>query len=128
MPQLANQTVTGPGAVAHTFKPRGITGGVATLVESTGVPVADKELTVSAARTPNGAVKFTLKLMLPQVQDVEVGGITQPTAVRKAYGTVTLSADPRSTAAERLELLEMTLSAVGAADNVKLFKDLEYFW
>lgn len=128
MPQLANLTIRGAGAVDHVFKPRDIVGGVATLVKSTGVPLADRVATVSTTRTPSGAVKVVAKLKIPIVQDMTVNGVTKPTVVRTMYGTITFTADAASTSDERIDILEQTGSLMGSDPCVKAFQDLEFFW
>lgn len=128
MPALANLTLVGPGATNHVFKPRDIVQGVATLVESTGVPLEDRKATASITRTANGRVKVVLKLQFPVCQDMEVNGVTKPTLVRTAYADITLSADSSSTTEERQELIEMVNSFNGHTDVIKLFKDLESYY
>lgn len=127
MPNMANFTLVGPGAVNWVFKPANVIGGVATFVKSNGVPLADQTLKLTPSRTPTGRVKLDFKLTIPVVQDMEVGGITKPTVVRTAYFSGTLTADPASTAAERLELMELVDSLVGSDNAIAAFKDLEYF-
>lgn len=55
MPQLQNIVLTDRATtpVNHTFVPRDIDrNGVATVVESTGVPVGENQLSISLTRTP----------------------------------------------------------------------------
>jgi hypothetical protein len=127
MPNMANMTLVGPGAVNWVFKPVNVVGGEATFVKSTGVPLADQVAKIKVTRTASGRVKVDLRLSLPVVQDMEVNGVTRPTIVRTAYFNGTLSADATSTTAERQELLELVNSLNGGANNLAAFKDLEYF-
>ncbi len=103
MPQFAPIAINDRNdpAVLHTFKPRGIANGVATWVESSGIPLGDKRLTVSSVRTGNGRTKVTLKLALPVVSDQVVNGVSQPTVVRTAYADCTFSFDAASSKLER---------------------------
>lgn len=124
MPQLSNLTLNGGGA-DHEFKARDIVGGVATLVESNGVPIADRRLTISLNRTTQGRVKGVLKFVLPEVQDVVVNGVSRPTVVRTAYADITLTFDQTSNLAERGELIDMIKSFFGSTMCGDVFYDLE---
>lgn len=104
MPQLTSIVLKDNAATDHTFAPRDIVGGVTTLVESTGVPIADKTVTVSLNRTATGRRKVNIKLAIPVVQDQVVSGITRPTVVRTAYADLTLTFDGASTTTERADL------------------------
>lgn len=103
MPQFAPITVKdgAPTPVDRTFNPRDITQGVATLTESTGVPLADNRLTMSLVRTQAGKSKATLRFVLPIVQDAVVNGVTRPTLVRTAYADLTLTFEDSSTEQDR---------------------------
>lgn len=127
MPNMANMTLVGPGAVNWVFKPVNVVGGEATFVKSTGVPLADQVAKIKVTRTTTGRVKVDLRLSIPVVQDMEVNGVTRPTIVRTAYYNATFSADSTSTTAERLELIELVNSLTGGDNNIAAFKDLEYF-
>jgi hypothetical protein len=104
--------------VDHTFNPRGIEGGIATLVESvSGVPLADRRITIGQVRSANGRVKVTLKVALPVVQDVTVGGVTKPTIVRTAYADVTFNFDQASTTQERDDCVGFVEGLLAWTDN-----------
>lgn len=125
MPQLASVTLN-DGTTDHAFAPRGIdTSGVATLVESTGVPVGDRRLTVSRTRTQQGREKSTLKLTLPEIQDVEVAGVTRPTIVRSAYAELTFSFDATSSTTERGHMMSLISSLLGKTDIIAVVRDLQ---
>jgi len=90
-----------------TFAPRDIVNGVATLVNSTGVPIGDKRLSLAIQNVGNnGRRRVSFKLVLPVVQDVVVAGISKPTVVRTAYADVTLTFDATSSLNERKDLRE----------------------
>lgn len=112
MPQIAD-VVLNDSVDDRTFTPRDITAGVATLIESTGVPVGDNRLTVSLVRTSSGRYKTTYKFALPQVQDVTVNGIVKPTIVRTAYVDVVMTFDESSSQSERGEAVKLTESLLG---------------
>lgn len=113
MPQMIN-LVLNDGAADHTFKPRGIDQkNVATLVESTGVPIADRRLTVQRSRTAQGREKVVLKMTLPVVVDANENGITRPTVVRTAYADITFSFDGSSTSLERAQARFMLMDLLG---------------
>jgi hypothetical protein len=104
MPQL-NAIVLSDGTDNHTFSPRGVdNSGVATLVKSSGVPVADERLTIARSRTSAGREKVTVKMTIPVVQDVVVAGVSRPTVVRAAYADLTFSFDGTSSTEERSDI------------------------
>ncbi len=127
MPNMANVTLVGPGAVNWVFKPRDNVGGVATFVKSNGVPLADVILKIKPSRTANGRVKMDFNLSIPVVQDMEVSGVTKPMVVRSAYFSGTFSADSGSDNDERMEILELVDYLVGSAESIAVFRDLEFF-
>lgn len=104
MPQLNTVVLKDAADVDHSFEPSGINGGVATLVNSTGVPIGDKTVSISSTRTTTGRRKVTMKMVMPIVQDVVSGGVSRPTVVRTAYADVTLTFDGTSTPTERDDL------------------------
>lgn len=105
MPQFASMVLKDHAAADHTFVPRDITGGVATAVESTGVPLGEKTASFSIQRTSTGKRKVTMKMVVPQVQDIVVAGISKPTVVRTAYMDITFTFDSTSNTAERQDAL-----------------------
>lgn len=113
MPQMAPIALN-DGTSDHTFNPRGIdANNVATLVESTGVPLGDKRLTVQRSRTTQGREKVTLKMTFPVVQTQTENGISSPKIVRSAYADVTLSFDPGSSTSERNDMRLMLADLLG---------------
>jgi len=113
MTQLVTVVLKDAAAADHSFIPRDITGGVATLVNSTGVPIGEKTVSVSTSRTTSGRRKTTLKLVIPVVQDVVVAGISKPTVVRTAYCDVGFTFDGTSNHDERADILAYLVSALG---------------
>lgn len=110
MPQLNTLVLKNSADADVTFNPRDITGGIATLVSSTGVPIGDKRVTISHSRTTTGREKVTMKIVLPVVQDVVVAGISKPTVVRAAYADIVLTFDGTSNATEREDMLAACVS------------------
>jgi len=86
----------------HTFKPRDITGGVTTLVESQGgIPLGDRRITMSQTRSTNGRVRVTVKLALPVLEDMTVNGVVRKTVTRTNYVDCVFNFDATSTTRER---------------------------
>jgi hypothetical protein len=113
MPQLTSIVLKDNADADHTFTPNNVQGGVATLVESTGVPLGDKRITVAQNQTAQGRRKVTLKLAIPVLQDAVVNGVTRPTVVRVAYCDMTLSFDGSSSTSERKDVLAYAESLLG---------------
>lgn len=118
MPSLQNTVLTDRAAtpVNHTFVPRDIVSNVGTVVNSTGVPLADKRLTTSLTKTQGaGNYKAVIKLAVPVVQDQTVNGIISPMVVRTAYAELTFTFAPTSTEQERKDVVGMMQSALAPA-------------
>jgi hypothetical protein len=117
MPQLASLILTDRAAtpVNHTFVPRDIVNNVATVVESTGVPVGDKRVTLSTRRTPQGNVIVDLKMTFPIVNDQTINGVTTPVVVRTGYADLSLKFSATSTEQERKDLVGQLYSALDAS-------------
>lgn len=107
MPQLAPIVFTDDQGDSHTFTPNGMSNGVATLVQSTGVPIGNKRLTVASTQTQTGKLKTSIKLAVPVVQDVVSAGISKPTVVRTAYVDIVFTFDNTSSDMERGHLWSM---------------------
>jgi len=108
------------------FAPRDIANGVATHVNSTGVPIADKRLSYAQTRTAgNGRTKLSYKLAVPVVQDVNVGGVSRPTVVRSAYVDLTVTFDATSSVTERQDVRNMLLSFLGTEMAGRTIESLE---
>jgi len=118
MPQLQNVVLTDRKAtpVAHTFTPRDITSGVATVIETTGVPVGNSRLSLSLRQTgQNGRYKAEMKLAVPVVVNETINGVTVPKVARTAYADVTFTFDPTSTEAERNDIVGMLADSLGVS-------------
>jgi len=115
MPQLQNIVLTDrstPTPVNHTYTPRDIVGGVAEVVESTGVPIGDNRFTVSLKETAQGRFKGVLKGQFPIVQNQTINGVTTPVVVRTSYCTMEFSFDKSSTEQERKDCVGLMQSSL----------------
>lgn len=112
MPAIQNLVLTDRAAtpVAHTFVPRGISNGVATVVSSNGTAVADKIFS-QATRRASGKVKVRQVLRIPVVQTETINGISRPRVVRESISDVTHTFSTESTQQERDDHIGMFMSA-----------------
>jgi len=118
MPQLTKIVLTDATAAPHEFKPREIAAGVATLVESTGVPIGDRRITMSLTRTKDsGRVKPTFKIAFPVVDNAVVNGVTRATVVRTNYAEISFNFDPTSTSQERDNMLVLMKHLLDGNEN-----------
>lgn len=120
MPQLQNIVLTDRAAtpVNHTYTPRDSVGGVAEVVESTGVPIGDNRFTVSLKETAQGRFKGVLKGQFPIVQNQTINGVTTPVVVRTSYCTVEFSFDKSSTEQERKDCVGLMQSSLDASKTL----------
>ncbi len=127
MPQLQNLVLTDRATtpVNHTFTPRDIVGNVATVVESTGVPIGDKRVSLSLTRTNgSGRYKAVVKGVFPIVQDQTINGVTTPTIVRTAYADVEFTFDASSTEQERKDVVGQIYTALGTSAGAVMVNDM----
>lgn len=111
MGQLASITLN-DGTSDLVFKPAGIdSNNVATLVNSDGVIVKDKSLTVSA-RLSAQRRKTTTKVVLPVVQDEIINGIVSPKGVRTSYVRIDTDFSVYATTEEREQAINLATAAV----------------
>lgn len=129
MPQIA-PVVVNNGTADLTFSPRGQDGaGVTTFAHSSGVPIADKRITIQRSRTANsGREKVTLKATVPVVVEALENGVAGLAPVRTAYCDVSFTFDKSSTEAERTALRSMVADLLGAPVVGALVDDLEYLY
>lgn len=116
MPSLQNLVLTDRAAtpVAHTFTPRGQPNGVATVVETTGVPIGESRYTISTRRV-NGKIKVRAVLSVPVVQTEIINGITKPKVVRESVVDATFTFSAESTEAERNNVVGMFADSFGTS-------------
>lgn len=122
MPQLQNLVLTDRAAtpVAHTFVPESIDkGGVASVVESSGVPFGNNRVTLSLTRNPGtGKYKGVIQFTFPIVQNATVNGVTNPVIVRTAYANLQFTFDSSSSEQERKDCVGMVYSALDASKTL----------
>jgi len=117
MPQLANLILTDRAGtpVNHTYVPRDIVSNVATVVESTGVPVGDKRVTLSLRNTAGGNSIVTIRGVFPIVNDQTINGVTTPVVVRTAYVDFEFKFSATSTEQERKDVVGLMQSSLDAS-------------
>lgn len=118
MPAMSNLTLNGLSGADHVFAPFGIDPkGVATFVVPGTSPLADEKLSIGVTRAPNGGkIKTEIRMSLPKVQDVEVGGVTRPVVVRTGNVLLTISTDPGAPHTDRDELVLLLASMLNNTD------------
>jgi len=99
------------------YDPISIRDGVVEFSYGTGVPLADKRVTISVNRTPAGRRNVILKGNFPIVQDRTVDGVTSPAIVRVAYADIKFSFDASSTEEERGDAINRMLSLISSSAN-----------
>lgn len=116
MPALQNLVVNDRAAtpVAHTFTPRDFINGVATVVESTGVPIGEKRYSISTRRV-NGRIKNRVVFAVPVVQTETINGISKPRVVREAIVDATFSFASDSSEQERADAVGMFADSLATA-------------
>lgn len=114
MPALQNVVLTDRAStpVAHTFTPRDVKDGTGLLVNTAGVPVGEKKLTVSMRKT-GSKYKGKLTLSVPVVVDETINGVVTPKVVRTAYATIEVQFDDTSSTQERTNLIGMLADSLG---------------
>lgn len=127
MPQLAPVILKDDLDANHTFNPKGIVVNVATLAESSGVPIGNNTIQIrhDSGKGPLGREKVKISFQLPVVQNVEVSGVTRPTVVRVAYGDITFSFDKGSGTAERANTIAFAKNSLANAMILAVAKDLD---
>lgn len=125
MTQLATVVLKDDAGTNISFVPRDIVNGVATTVNSSGIPLGDKTFSLSVSRTQAGRRKANLKFTLPVVQTETINGVGRPTVVRTAYCDVNFSFDGTSSTAERADMIAAVKAALAdTVMTVPLIKDL----
>lgn len=120
MPALANVVLTDRETppVNHTLTPRDIVNGVATVVESTGIPIGENRLALSLVRTQSGRYKPTLKFTFPVVQTETVNGVSKPVVIRTAYAEVSFNFDGTSSLQERKNAVGLVYNSLNESKTV----------
>lgn len=131
MPNFSSFTINDREAtpVAHTFVPATLVGGLATYVESNGVPLGEPKLTVSS-RKANSKYRISLRLAMPVVATETINGVDNPKVIRTSYIEMNLTFEETSTLQERMNAVgifaNMLSASVTQIDSV--LTDLEGLW
>lgn len=126
MSQLTTAVLKDSAGVDHTFSPRGITDGVATLANSSGVPIGDLKVTASRKSTTAGRERAIFKITLPIVQTVAgANGISKPTVVRQTIVDLAFNFDSTSSTLERTDALAYAKNLLASAQFVSMVQDLD---
>nr|UUW21296.1 MAG: coat protein [Guiyang fiers-like virus 4] len=128
MPQFVPVSLYGVGSEILTFKPRDITGGVATSVQSSGIPLGDRRISMSTNRASNGKTKLVIKFAFPTLEDITANGVTRKTVSRTNYAEMSFNFDGNSTADERYRMIAALHAWLQEAENPMLMgyvRDLE---
>lgn len=121
MPQLSTIVLTDratPTPINRTFTPHDIVNGVATVIESTGVPIGDNRFTVSLTKSTVGKQKARLQLTMPTVETSVVNGVNIPVVTRTAIADLTFKFDNTSTEQERKNLVGMLKSSLDSSQTL----------
>lgn len=115
MAQLQNLVLTDRATtpVNHTFTPKGRDSatGVATVVESSGVPIGENKATLSYRETASKK-KARFVLTIPIVATETINGVSVPKVVRATVMDLAITYDPTSTLQERKDAVGMLQSAL----------------
>jgi len=103
--------------VAHVFNPSAKPGDVAEFRAGTGVPIADKKMTLSL-REANGRYRGKMVLAAPVVQTETINGISRPVVVRTHYAELNVTFAASSTEEERNDFIGLVESALDPAITV----------
>lgn len=119
MPALQNLVLTDREStpVDHTFVPADITNGVATVIESNGVPVGESKFSIASRKTASRR-KVSLRLMIPITQTETINGVDRPVVVRTAYANVEFNFDATSEEQERDNIVGMLADALGSSSTL----------
>lgn len=103
--------------VTHVFAPTSIEKGVATAVNTQGVPVGNERFGISLRYTGN-RYKAVITLSAPVVVQETINGVMKPSVVRTAFAEVHLSFGNESTLQERKNLVGMIYSALAPGQTM----------
>ena len=114
MPQLQPLVLTDRQStpVNHTFNPEEISGGVASLVESSGVPIGDNRVTMSLRKTEGGNIKANLRFTFPVTATETVNGVDSPKILRVNRAEISFTFSNTSTESERNDIVGMVQDAL----------------
>lgn len=94
--------------VLHDYHPDGKVDDVWAFVESDGVPLGDRKITISKSVTSSKKRKLRIVLTDPVMTTETVNGVARQIEERIGYATVTFTFDESSTLQERKDLVGKT--------------------
>lgn len=117
MPQLQNLVLTDRETtpVAHTFTPGDIVDGWANVIESDGVPIGNRKVSIKLTELTTGRFQTVLKFAFPVVQVQTVNGVSNPVVVRTNYAELKFVFDKTSNEQERKNVVGMVQSSLDAS-------------
>lgn len=120
MPQLTNLVLKDRKAtpVDHTFTPRDIVANVATVAETSGVPIGDNRVSVSIRKTPSNRYKAVVNFTFPVVANATINGIVTPTVVRTSYASLSFDFNQESSEAERNDIVGMVMDSLAPSKTL----------
>lgn len=118
MPAPTTLTVNDRAAtpVAHDFLPGPRKDGVQYFLNSDGVKIGDKTITISQ-RQANTKYKPRLVFTVPVVQIETINGIASPKVVRTAYADLTFTFDEESSPQERKDIVGFVYDTLDPAQT-----------
>ncbi len=125
MPQLTTMVLKDQRDTDHSFKPRNLVNGIATLVEGTGVPIGDRKISIGVTRTAAGRHKASIRIQIPVTETTTVGGTTVTRLARMAYADCTFNFAGDSTNDERVVIWYMLRNALVSSTGIPVITDLE---
>nr|APG77002.1 hypothetical protein [Beihai levi-like virus 23] len=115
--------------VAHTYKPSGSQPGTAVLVESDGVPVGDKVITIDPKLASNGDRKVKLGNYQPVTVSETINGVARETLERRSSSVTTFTFAKDSTVQERANVVAILRNLLDDQAFVqKVLVDGEGIW
>lgn len=113
---LKDRTPTTP--VDHTFTPESVKDGVGVVIETAGVPIGNKQLSVSSRKLPSGKYKAEVRLVSPTVATEVINGVSAPKVIRTAFANAVFTFDASSTEQERNDLVGMFADAFATSKTL----------
>lgn len=130
MPAPTTLTVNDRAAtpVAHDFIPGPRKDGVQYFLNSDGVKIGDKTITISQ-RQAGTKYKPRLVFTIPVVQTETINGIASPKVVRTAYADLSFTFDEQSSTQERSDLIGFVQGILDPAKTTvdAVLSDLEWW-
>lgn len=113
--------------VSHTFSPQLEKNNVFYFHERDGIPLGDKQLTLSVQATANGNYKARLRIADPVVVVETINSVDVPKVDRTAYASVEFTFSNRSSEQERENLIGMLANALADSQTLVMgvCRDLE---